>query len=83
VQPANAWPVSRRHDPDEREADRAADVVARGGSVASWSFSSVAASSSVQRQEVVKEKTDEEKKKEALSKVVEAAAETPEAKALK
>ncbi|HEY2937220.1 MAG TPA: DUF4157 domain-containing protein [Gaiellaceae bacterium] len=83
MQPATARRVSSRHDPDEREADRAADVVARGGSVASWSFSSVAASSSVQRQEVVKEKTDEEKKKEALSKAAEAAAETPEGKAVK
>src|SRR5262245_8547638 len=31
-------PVSRPHDPDEREAERAAEVVARGGSVANWSF---------------------------------------------
>jgi hypothetical protein len=31
--------VSRPHDADERQADRAADAVARGGSVAGWSFS--------------------------------------------
>ena len=77
--------MSRPHDADEREATRAADVVARSGSVASWSFSTVAASASspVQRQEVLVEKTDEEKKKEALEKTKEAALETPQAKALK
>jgi hypothetical protein len=31
--------VSRTDDADEREAARAADVAARGGSVANWSFS--------------------------------------------
>jgi hypothetical protein len=82
LQPSAARPVSRPHDADEREATRAADVVARGGSVASWSFSTVTASS-VQRQEVLVEKTDEEKKKEALEKTKEAALETPQAKALK
>jgi hypothetical protein len=77
--------VSRRHDPAERQAERAAEVVARGGSVAGWAFARVPASagSPVQRQEVAKEKTDEEKKQEALSKVAEAAVETPQAKALK
>jgi Domain of unknown function (DUF4157) len=33
--------VSRPHDPAEREAERAADVVASGGSVGAWSFSSL------------------------------------------
>jgi hypothetical protein len=31
-------PVSHPHDRDEREAERAAEVVAGGGSVAGWSF---------------------------------------------
>jgi Domain of unknown function (DUF4157) len=81
LQRSAARPVSQRSDPSEREADRAADVVARGGSVATWSFSRVAPAA--QRQEVVKEKTDEEKKKEAIAKTVEAVQETPQAKALK
>ena len=85
LQPSSARAVSRTHDPDEREATRAAEVVARGGSVASWSFSNVAASASspVRRQEVLVEKTDEEKKKQALEKTKEAALETPQAKAIK
>ena len=33
--------VSQRHDHDEREAQRAAEVVAGGGSVAGWSFSAL------------------------------------------
>src|SRR5262245_18921750 len=82
-QPAKARTVSRPHDPDERQAERAADVVGRGGSVAGWSFSSVSPRAEVQRQEVVKEKTDEEKKKEALTKTADALAETPQGKALK
>jgi hypothetical protein len=36
--------VSQPHDHDEREAERAAEVVARGGSVAGWSFAAGAAS---------------------------------------
>ena len=65
---AAARPVSQRGDRHEREADRAAEVVGRGGGVAGWSFSAVPAGAAapVQRQEVVKEKTDEEKKTEAL-----------------
>jgi hypothetical protein len=75
--------MSPRHDPHEHEADRVADVVARGGSVASWSFCAASVSSGppVQRQE--KPKSDEEKKKEALTKAGEAALETPAGKALK
>jgi hypothetical protein len=41
-------PVSRAHDADEREAERAAEVVAEGGSVAGWSFSSVPVSAATQ-----------------------------------
>jgi Domain of unknown function (DUF4157) len=79
-----ARPVSKQ-DRHEREAERAADVVARGGSVAGWSFSAVppSAAAPIQRQEVVKEKTEEEKRNEALKKAGEAALETPEGKALK
>jgi hypothetical protein len=82
-QKAEARPVSRPQDRQEREAHRAADVVAGGGSFAGWSFSTVPASGAVQRQEVVKEKTDDEKKKEALTKAGEAALATPQGQALK
>jgi len=84
-QKSEARRVSKPHDKHEREAERAAEVVARGGSVSSWSFSSVpaAAEAPVQRQEVVKEKTDEEKKQEALKKAGEAALATKEGQALK
>jgi uncharacterized protein DUF4157 len=42
VEPRKAAPQqSRRSDPYEREADRVAETVASGGSVAGWSFSSV------------------------------------------
>ena len=84
-QKADARPVSKPDDRHEREAERAAEVVARGGSVSSWSFSAVPASAPepVQRQEVVKEKSDEEKKKEALKKAGEAALATPQGQALK
>ena len=37
--PPARHPLSEPGDASEREADRAADVVARGGSVAGWSFS--------------------------------------------
>jgi len=83
VQRSTARPVSRPNDPDERQAERAAEVVGRGGSVASWSFSSVPPSAQVQRQEVLVEKTDEEKRKEAVEKTKEAVLETPQAKELK
>lgn len=77
--------VSRPNDAQEREADRAADVVGRGGTVAGLSFSNVplAASSTVQRQEAAKPKSDDEKLKEAALKAGEAALETPQGKALK
>ena len=41
-EPTAARAVSQPHDRDEREAERAAEVVARGGSVAGWSFASTA-----------------------------------------
>src|SRR5262249_61112182 len=43
--PSSAHPVSQPHDHDEREAERAADVVARGGTVSGWSFASAAGTS--------------------------------------
>ena len=85
-QKAEARPVSKPGDRHEREAERAAEVVARGGSVSSWSFSAVPASSPapVQRQEKGGgEKTEEEKYKEGLKKAGEAALETEAGKKLK
>jgi hypothetical protein len=84
-QKSDARPVSKPVDRHEREAERAADVVARGGSVSNWSFSAVPTSAPdpVQRQQVFIEKTDEQKKQEATSQTIEAVKETPEAKALK
>lgn len=83
-QKAGVRPVSQPDDRHEREAERAADVVARGGSVAGWSFSAVTAfSPPAQRQEVGKEKSEDEKKKEALKKAGEAALKTPQGQALK
>jgi hypothetical protein len=84
-QKSEARPVSSPQDRHEREAEHAADIVARGGSVASWSFSAVpaAAPARVQRQEAGKPKSDEDKAKEALKKAGEAALATPEGKALK
>ena len=70
--------VSAPHDPAEREADRAADVVARGGSVTGWSFARVAPEASVHREEKKSggPKSDEEKVKEAAGKTAEALLET-------
>jgi Domain of unknown function (DUF4157) len=84
-QKSGARPVSRPGDRHEREAERAADVVARGGSVSNWSFSAVPTSAPepVQRQQVFIEKTDEQKKQEATSQTIEAIKETRPAKALK
>lgn len=72
--------VSNPHDPAERQADRAADVVARGGSVTGWSFSSVPAEATVQREE--KPKGDDEKYLKGAKKVGEAALETKAGKEL-
>jgi len=85
-QKAEARPVSRPGDRHEREAERAAEVVARGGSVSGWSFSAVppSAPAPVQRQEKGGgEKSEDEKYKEALKKAGEAALETEEGKAVK
>jgi hypothetical protein len=85
VQRASSRRVSRPHDAHEHEAKRAADVVARGGSVASWSFTTVppAAPAPVQRDEADTPKSGEDKAKEALTKAGEAALETEPGKALK
>jgi len=82
---AEARVVSRPQERHEREADRAAEVVARGGSVANWSFSAVPVSAPepVQRQEAGGPKSDDDKKKEALSKAGEALLQTPQGKAIK
>jgi len=77
-----ARPVSKPDDRHEREAERAAETVARGGSVSSFSFSAVPAAA-VQRQESGKPKSDDEKKKEALEKTGEALLETKPVKDLK
>jgi hypothetical protein len=81
LQPSAARPVSQRSDPSEREADRAADVVTRGGSVAAWSFSRVAPTA--QRQPDDKPKTEDESYKEAAEKAGKAALATPQGQALK
>jgi hypothetical protein len=79
----DARPVSKQGDRHEREAERAAETVARGGSVSSFSFSAVPASSaSVQRQGDAP-KSDDEKKKEALKKAGEAFLESKPGKDLK
>ena len=75
-------PVSKPDDRHEREAERAAATVARGGSVSSFSFSAVPAAP-VQRQDEGKPKSDDEKKKEALKKTGEALLETKPVKDLK
>ena len=48
--------ISHRHDASERQADRAADIVARGGSVTGWSFANMPAEASVHRDEDEKKK---------------------------
>jgi hypothetical protein len=74
--------VSRPHDPAERQADRAADTVARGGSVVGWSFGSIAPSATVHREETGAPKSQDEKLKEAAGKAAEAALETEAGKKL-
>src|SRR4029079_9591332 len=76
LQKCAARPVSKPHDRHENEAEHAAEIVARGGSVAGWSFSP--ASSAVQRQDDGKPKSDDEKKKEALTRAGEALPGTPQ-----
>lgn len=72
--------VSHPHDPAERQAEHAADTVARGGSVVGWSFGSVAPSATVHREEATK--TPDEQRKEAAAKAAEAALETEAGKKL-
>ncbi len=74
--------VSRPHDPAERQADHAADVVARGESVGGWSFGSVPVEAGVHREEKGKPPSDDEKLKQAAAKTAEAALETKAGKAL-
>lgn len=73
--------VSRPHDPAEVQAEKAAEVVARGGSVSGWSFGSVPVAADVHREE--KGSADADTKKEAVKKSLEALAETKVAKDLK
>src|SRR6187399_2761877 len=74
--------VSHRHDATERQADSAADIVARGGSVTGWSFASVPAEASVHREEEDKKKLEDkprgqgEAAKEAAGKAIEAGVES-------
>ena len=79
--PKKARAVSRRHDPAEVQADQAADVVARGGSVTGWSFGSVPVDAGVHRDEKGKP-SDEDKLKEAAKKTGEAVLETEAGKKL-
>ncbi len=73
--------VSRPHDAAERQADRAADAVARGGSVTGWSFGAVAPTAAVHRQESGGG-GDGEQLKKAAGKAGEAALETEAGKRL-
>ena len=70
--------VSKPHDPAEVQADKAADVVARGGSVSGWSFGSVPVAADVHRED--KGSGGDDPKKEAAKKTLEALAETKVAK---
>ena len=69
--------VSHRHDATERQADRAADIVARGGSVTGWSFANVPAEASVHRDEDEPKKLEDKPReqgeayKEAAGKAIE------------
>ena len=83
-QRGTARPVSTPHDRHEREAERAADIVARGGRVSNVSFSALPPTApAVQRQDDVKPKSDDDKKKEALKKAGEALLESKPGKELK
>ena len=80
---STARPVSRPDDPHEHEAQRAADAVTAGHSVAGWSFSSVPTIAPIQREESGQPKTEEEKYKEGAAAAAERAFEIPAVKALK
>lgn len=73
--------VSRRHDPAEVQADRAADTVARGGTVAGWGLAQASLTAGVHRQD--KGPSDEDKLKEAGKKTGEALLETDAGNKLK
>jgi hypothetical protein len=83
--------VSRPHDAAEREADRAASVVADGGHVRGWSFTATpggrrTADPTVHRQDTAakdEERTDRDAYAEAAAKVGEALVETEAGKELK
>jgi hypothetical protein len=83
--------VSRPHDAAEREADRAASVVADGGHVRGWSFTATpggrrTADPTVHRQDTAakdEERTDRDAYAEAAAKVGEALLETDAGKELK
>jgi hypothetical protein len=71
------------NDQSEHEADRAANTILRGGTVAGWSLGSQPlAGHSIQRQTAGGEKSDEDKLKEAGKKTLEAIRKTKQAKAL-
>jgi hypothetical protein len=83
---STAYVVSHPHDPAERQAHDAADVVGRGGSVAGWRFDSVRPTAAVHRQETGKlaEKRDDKKEYvEAATTTVKALLETKEGKKAK
>ncbi len=73
--------VSSPHDAAERQADRAADAVTRGGHVTGWSFGSVAPTAAVHRQESGGASTQEQLQ-QAAGKAGEAALETEAGKKL-
>jgi hypothetical protein len=79
----DARPVSTPGDRHEREAERAAETVVRGGSVSSFSFSALPASSAPVQRQGDPPKSDDEKKKEALKKAGEAFLESKPGKELK
>lgn len=72
--------VSRPHDPAERQADRVADAVARGGSVAGWSLGGIPLSAGVHREDAP---PTEEQKLDKLKDAGKAWLETDEGRALK
>lgn len=89
-QQSSGYTVSQPHEPAERQAHRAADVVARGGSVAAWSFGSVPPSAPVHREESGKppeakgdKKDDKKEYQEAATTTLKAVLETDAGKKAK
>ena len=60
VEKAAGGGVCRPHDPEEHEDDRAAAVVARGGSDYGWSFSALRLSAPAEQREEDRKANDEE-----------------------